>query len=315
MPSYPETYGIMFHHFYSDIHPKGQGAISGEELEALIAYLKESHEILTANDYQNRIASRTILENDICLTFDDALLCQVDVALPVLTNLGIKAFFFVYSSAFSGNPDPLEIYRYFRTTEFDDFESFFGDFIVATRQILGDRADQAMESFVSDEYLIEFPFYSLEDRLFRFIRDQVLSTLEYKQVMNGMMTNIKFDPAEVIPKVFMSASHLKSLQAAGHIVGLHSDTHPTKIHQMPRERQLEEYHKNSKFLHSTLGSVPSTMSHPCGNYNSDTLSILKSLEVNLGFRSSRTIREIHSPLEIPREDHTNLLARMNGLQN
>lgn len=315
MPSYPDTYGIMFHHFSSDVHPKGQGAISGEELEALIEHLNESHDILTANDYLNRISSRTILEKEICLTFDDALLCQVDVALPVLTSLGIKAFFFVYSSAFSGNPDPLEIYRYFRTTEFDDFESFFADFIFATRQILGDRADQEMESFVSDEYLIEFPFYSLEDRLFRFIRDQVLSTLEYKQVMNSMMTNRKFDPTEVIPKVYMSASHLKSLQAAGHIVGLHSDTHPTRIHKMPREHQLEEYHKNSKFLHSILGSVPSTMSHPCGNYNSDTLSILESLGVSLGFRSSRAIREIHSPLEIPREDHTNLLARMNGLQN
>ena len=42
------------------------------------------------------------------------------------------------------------------------------------------------------------------------------------------------------------------------------------------------------------------MSHPCGDYNSDTLSILKDLGIQIGFRSSLEPNEIKSKYEIPR---------------
>ena len=33
-------------------------------------------------------------ENEVCLTFDDAIKCQIDIALPILEDLKIKSFFF-----------------------------------------------------------------------------------------------------------------------------------------------------------------------------------------------------------------------------
>jgi hypothetical protein len=52
------------------------------------------------------------------------------------------------------------------------------------------------------------------------------------------------------------------------------------------------------------------MSHPCGNYNIDTLQILKSMNIEIGFRSDSSVTDIKSSLEIPREDHTNILREM-----
>ena len=49
------------------------------------------------------------------------------------------------------------------------------------------------------------------------------------------------------------------------------------------------------------------MSHPCGNYNDDTLKILKELDIKVGFRDSLIPSFIESPLEIPREDHANIV--------
>ena len=64
-------------------------------------------------------------EGDICLSFDDGLLCQFDVAAPILRSRNIKAFFFVYSSVFAANPDMLEIFRYFRTSCFENIDDFY----------------------------------------------------------------------------------------------------------------------------------------------------------------------------------------------
>ena len=47
-----------------------------------------------------------------CLTFDDAVKSQIDIALPILEQFKIKSFFFVYSSIFDGKPDNLELFRY-----------------------------------------------------------------------------------------------------------------------------------------------------------------------------------------------------------
>ena len=52
------------------------------------------------------------------------------------------------------------------------------------------------------------------------------------------------------------------------------------------------------------------MSHPCGDYNEITLEILKSMEIDIGFRSNMSIKEMRSPLEIPREDHANVFKEM-----
>ena len=57
------------------------------------------------------------------------------------------------------------------------------------------------------------------------------------------------------------------------------------------------------------------MSHPCGNYNDDTLKILKKLGINVGFRSSLVPSNIRSALEIPREDHSNIINKIRKIEN
>ena len=52
------------------------------------------------------------------------------------------------------------------------------------------------------------------------------------------------------------------------------------------------------------------MSHPCGNYNPETLKILSDLKIKIGFRSNVNIPNIKSNLEIPRVDHANLIKSL-----
>ena len=54
------------------------------------------------------------------------------------------------------------------------------------------------------------------------------------------------------------------------------------------------------------------MSHPCGDYNKDTLDVLNSMGIRIGFRSNMSNPYINSSLEIPREDHANIYRKMNS---
>src|SRR5258708_17481 len=118
------AYGVMFHHFHDDWHPRVQGSISARELADLIEHVGRDS-ILPAEEWMRRAVQGALSDNDICLTFDDALRCQYDVALPVLRDLGLTAFWFVYSSVFEGNVESLEVYRYFRTTQFPCIDDFY----------------------------------------------------------------------------------------------------------------------------------------------------------------------------------------------
>ena len=121
-------HGIMFHHFHDDgIHLKSQGSISKDDFKNLINFIGRKN-ILNADDFYEKFKKDLLKKNEVCITFDDGIKSQIDVALPVLSDYKIKAFFFVYTSMFEGNPDNLEIYRYFRTNYFSSINEFYSNF-------------------------------------------------------------------------------------------------------------------------------------------------------------------------------------------
>ena len=168
------THSVMFHHFHDNSHLPAQGSLSASDFDLMISWLSDRYSILDAQEYKSKLLFRTLKNTDICLSFDDALKCQYDVALPILRKNNISAFFFVYSSAFSDNPDFLEIFRYFRNTQFSSVDEFYNSFFDHLIQNDKDEylSQQRQYSFL--DYLSNFPFYSENDKWFRYIRDQYL---------------------------------------------------------------------------------------------------------------------------------------------
>ncbi len=304
-------FGIMFHHFHGLNHPASQGSISAEDLDMMIDKLKKNFQINDVNDFYEKLISHKFTPKDICLTFDDSLLCQFDIALPVLESYGIKALFNIYSSAFSGNPSPLEIYRYFRSISYTNFDEFYKDFFEVVQNKYHAQHEYGLLRFELEKRMYDdFPFYSDHDRVFRFFRDKILEHTQYQQIMLYLMNNKGFEPDSTPAKIFMSEIQLSKLNLMGHSIGLHSDTHPTQIGQLSKEKQLNEYLVNYNFLKNVLSLNPKMMAHPCGQYSDITLDILRNLGIELGFRSSMSVPHIKSLLEVPREDHSNIMANL-----
>lgn len=305
-----EPYGLMFHHFCGGRHVAGQGAITADEFAAIIEHAGPGN-ILSPDDWIEAATGGGLREGQTCITFDDALRCQYEIALPVLRDYRLKAFWFVYSSIFDGNEERLEIYRYFRTTAFADIKGFYDAFRAALdASPHGAEAAAALSDFRPSAYLDAFPFYSDGDRTFRFLRDRVLGEAAYFEVMDAMVMAWRRDHPGLGELLWMDDAALAVLRDEGHEVGLHSYTHPTAMGGLPAERQRQEYQRNRDHLSGRLGIRPRTMSHPCNSYNADTLAIMRDFGIEIGFCSNRGAVARRSLYELPREDHANVLAVM-----
>ena len=106
-------------------------------------------------------------------------------------------------------------------------------------------------------------------------KDRFHTTRERKQ---HQLKEKNFNSKLALTKLWMSNSHLVALRDEGHVVGLHSFSHPTMLHEMSAGGQEYEYKSNMVHLREILGDDPISMSHPCGRYNDDTLRILFKLE-------------------------------------
>ena len=122
--------------------------------------------------------------------------------------------------------------------------------------------------------------------------------------------NFNIDKAK--NNLWISLKELNVIHKEGHTIGLHSYTHPTKISSLSREDQEIEYRNNFDQLSKAIGCPIKIMSHPCGDYNKDTLDVLNSMGISIGFLSNMSNPYINSSLEIPREDHANIYRKMNS---
>jgi peptidoglycan/xylan/chitin deacetylase (PgdA/CDA1 family) len=302
--------GIMFHHFHGDSHPVGQGSISADEVADLIEFVGRK-KILDASEWQERAVNGRLLRGDICLSFDDALSCQLDIAMPVLDAYEIKAFWFVYTSPFEGFVQRLEVYRYYRDVSFGDIDAFYASFDQYIQQSsFWLDVKQALRDFNPRYYLSEFPFYSDNDRRFRFIRDKVLGPERYFIIMDAMVIDAGYDTNDLTSRLFLKEEDVNQMYREGHSIGLHSHTHPTNLAGLSASEQLYEYRENIKYLKQVTDGTINCMSHPCNSYNSDTLAILNDLGVDVGFRSNMFPVDNPGKLEYPREDHANLMKEM-----
>ena len=306
----PVPHGLMFHHFHGPSFAPSQGSIDTDTFTKIIDHYAETHTLLNATDYLERARSSRLEARDVCLTFDDSLLCQYKLALPVLQRYGLTAFWFVYSSVVTGNIEVLEIYRRYRSEFFEDIDAFYKAFFSTIEDTpYADFVNQRLRDYSPQTYLSEFSFYTDNDRKFRFVRDCALDASAYQAVMDAMMARSGTSAQHLAEDLWMNAGQLRTLHHDGHVVGLHSHTHPTTLANMSADQQRREYADNQRILTDILDSRPSTMSHPCNSYSNETLDILDGLGIDLGFRSNMR-NGFGCPLEHPREDHAMIVKRL-----
>ena len=312
--TYNFPHGIMFHHFHDEFHPvSGQGSISSKEFEDILNFIGIEN-FIRPDEWITKLKNNDLKENDVCITFDDGLKCQYDICIPILEKYNLKCFWFVYSSVFEGKLGKLEIYNNFRIKYFEKIDDFYKLFFNEYEKSEFKKIDKnKLQNFV-DKKKSTYLFYSFNDLKFRFIRDEMLVKNEYEKLMDKIIQEKGIKIADMGKNLWLTNKHLKNLSKNGHEIGLHSYDHPTALSKLSFEEQYEQYKKNYMHIKQICNKDVQCMAHPSNSYSADTLKILREFNITCGFRSNMSSpygkTNNPNPLEISREDHTNILQKI-----
>ena len=309
-----QPHGLMFHRFHlSGSRPKCQGSITEVEFEKILHYVGIDR-IRTPHEWLSRVQERSLEDQDLCVTFDDGLQSQVDVALPILDRYNIKAFWFVFSSVFEGGVDRNEVYNCFAISEFKNFDSFVDNFL--PRLSLPDKVFSC-GSYCEyySKIKAKHSFYSENDLKFRFVRNYLLARDQFEKEMDKMIVEKGKSIREISDRIWFENEEIHRLYSEGHTIGLHSYSHPFVLADLPEDEQRLEYNKNLQHITSVVKSPITSMSHPLNSYGLETLDILSSLSITCGFRSDMGHKNPCEDdrllnLQLPREDSTNLVKNV-----
>ncbi|OGZ02860.1 MAG: hypothetical protein A2430_01990 [Candidatus Liptonbacteria bacterium RIFOXYC1_FULL_36_8] len=287
----------MFHHFHGGHTQKIWGSLTADRLAEIIEFVGLER-ILKPEEWVERCLKGKLKEDDICITFDDCLLSQFEIAMPVLESYNLKAFFFIYSAPFFGELNRLELYRFFINRFFLDFNDFWEVFLSFNspyRLII----QKAVEQF-DGNYLKDFPIYSYKERAWRYVRDVILKREQYEKIMDGLIAG--YTELDLLAQnIWMTNRHLQKLQKLGNLIGLHSYSHPTAMSLLSKEEQRKEYKRNFNHLSKEFFLPYLTASHPSSSYNKDTLNVLKDIGVLIAF--SATMKTAgRGRYELPRQE-------------
>ena len=303
-------YGIMFHGFHHEIVDFGSsGTVSANVLDKAITKVGKKS-ILSPEEWIERTVKGNLPNDSVCLTFDDGLRSQIDFALPVLESHNLKAFWFVNSAPLNGLIQKLDVFRRFRFQNFSTVDEYYELFFLRLNpKITQEFSSQNYKEFLA-KYQYKFPFYSINDIKYRFVRDLILSRHEYEEMVTDLILEKGQTIEQLSEEIWINKSDVAHLHSLGHEIGLHSFDHPTNMRSLSISEQRYQYGQNHADLTQIVGSIRSA-AHPCGSYSKETLQILKSLGVKVAFNSSLS-KEIESKakwinnLQMIREDIANL---------
>jgi len=203
-------------------------------------------------------------------TFDDRLLSQ-QLAVELLDKKGIRGWFFVC------HHNVMEQDRMTRERTPDFY-----------RWLAGQIGVNAISDMPSD-FLSEFKFYTLNDRIYRYFRD-----IQNPKLHESIMSPLR-QPIELLP-----LSKIKH-----HNIGMHSYSHPNNMDTMSNMEQMNEWWYCFDWLYHMNGIDIASASYPMGRYNDCTLDQMYVYDIKLGFTSSEVAGE--SDLELPRTDIKKLI--------
>lgn len=307
-----KVFGLMFHHFHDETrHKKTEGSISKTQFKKILINFKKN--IVTPEEFLNQTFQNKnkIKKKMVCLTFDDSIKSQTNIALEVLDDLNLKGFFFSNSFQYENEIGFLECCRYFRNNYFSNIEKFYELFI---QNLKKNFSEKTINTFLklNKKYFIKWkkisPFYSIKDLEFRLLRDFFLDKDQYNNQLIELFNLKGFNYKKKNENLHFSKKDLTILSHNGHEIGLHSHSHPIPITDLPLKDIKNEYVKNYDILKKIIRKEIWSMSHPNGYFNINCKTVLKDLGVKIGFANNEiSSKKKLNLFDIPRIDHTKLI--------
>jgi peptidoglycan/xylan/chitin deacetylase (PgdA/CDA1 family) len=285
-PSKARALVLMYHRVHCPDYDPWQLSVSPENFRDQIQFLKSDYNVISLTNLIGQLKTNSLVENAVCITFDDAYKCNFEIAKPILEEFSCDATFFVPSKYIS------------------ERKTFWWDVLT----------DLAFNTTVLPEILhltspINFHFEFREHaaldvelvkkhRLWLGAEQPVSERCNLFLELNNLFKSVQFDvqeqlleqlsgwanlPLEKKESPVMTTEQLKITSDSPVIsIGLHTDSHLALGQHSANVQQIEIV-KNQAALEQMGISYTNVLAYPYGDYNGDTMKVTESCGIPAAF--------------------------------
>lgn len=317
---------VVMYHYVRDLKHSRYPSIKGLDVALFkeqVAFLKKHYsfvtveEVIAATQGIHKLPSHPVL-----LTFDDAYIDHFTYAFPILKNEGVQGAFYAPVKAITQYKvlDVNKIHFILASTPEEKMSSLLKEIALLLDKY---REVYHLESF-------EF-YYKKLAQLDRFDTKEVIFVKRLLQVelveeLRNIITTELFEKIVGVEEgtfsreLYMSEDQMKCMVSAGMHIGSHGYDHYW-LGSLPKEKQEVEIKESLKFIENIGGDIKHwTICYPYGNYNDDTITLLKENHCALGFTTEVKLADINNQMgdnvfKIPRLDTNDLPKDAKALPN
>lgn len=233
-----------------------------EEFENIVKKLATKKFFITFSDVDKMLKNKEALTEDyIMFTFDDGTIDQYYNAYKTLKNYHLKGVFYL-CNCFDNN-QILDINIIHQLIAKVDFNVLYAEFLSELKMMKID---------------VEQYNKPCTDKIAYF--KQMLQTLLPENIRKTIIQNLLKTFNVNVSDIYIDLEKLKEMKNAGMEFGLHTVSHP-RLSYLNYESQEKEIYNNYQLLkkYNLLDDIVS-IAYPFGDYNDDTINILKKLNIN-----------------------------------
>ena len=309
------------YHYVRDFENSRYPNIKGLDIDLFneqIAYLKKHYHFVTVEEIIDAYSNKKNLpEHSVLLTFDDAYSDHFTYVFPILEKEKIQGAFYPPVKA---------------VTEHTVLDVNKIHFILASS---GDQLSMLLDEIklLLDLYREEYNLLSFEDYFNelaianRFDCKEVIFIKRLLQMkldvrLRGIITDILFEKIVGINEsafsreLYMSIDQIKCMVDCGMHIGSHGYDHYW-LGSLPKEMQEFEIKKSIEFISAVGGDINNwSVCYPYGDYNDETISLLKENGCKLGFTTRLDVASLDEDgdavFKLPRLDTNDLPKSVNA---
>lgn len=238
-------------------------------------------------------------QNSILITFDDGLREQVEVAKPILNEMGVPSIFFI-------NPINIAEKRTSNVHQVHLLRSFLSSGeILEVMKKMGETISSSPEE---NKLAMEHYFYdNPEDAILKYVLNFKMEPKSRDQIINGLFESSfsKDEISDFHNHLYMTAEMIRDLDSKG-ALGSHTYSHQP-LGLLDSESLFKEFDKSEEFFKSLAIHPPKAISYPYGSREScseNVIDLARKFGFSFGFTMERAgnLGITEKPLQLARFD-------------
>lgn len=276
------------YHYVRDLKNSRYPGIKGLPTDLFreqIHYLKKNYNIVRIEEVIAAYAGEFVLpDNPVLLTFDDAYSDHFSNAFPILKHERIQGCFYPPVKAVTEHMvlDVNKIHFILASTPEDKMPSLLDEL---RRKVDENREEYGLDSF--DNYFEKLAVanrFDSKEVIFvkRLLQVALPEELRKKLATDLFEKSVGMEESVFSRELYMSLDQIKCMVDCGMHIGSHGYDHYW-LGSLSKEQQEFEIQKSVEFINAIGGDVNNwSICYPYGNYNTDTLEIIKCYGCKLG---------------------------------